>query len=62
MDYSHVTCGNCGGIVRLLNDMTFQCQNCGEEIALRGCEYDILMVNNKTGWIFPILDKNKDIK
>lgn len=57
MDYSHVMCGKCGGVVQLLSDMTFQCRECGEEIALCWSDYDILMVNNKTGWMFPMLEK-----
>lgn len=62
MNYSHIMCGKCGGIIQLFNDMRFECQECGEEFALSGNDYDILMVNDKTGWIFPMLDKNKDIK
>lgn len=59
MNYNHVMCGRCGGIVQLFNDNIFRCVDCGEEIALRGCEFDILMINDKTGWIFPMLKKSK---
>ena len=59
MKYSHVMCDKCGGAIRLFNDMTFGCQECGKEFCLRCSDYDILMVNNKTGWVFPMLDKNK---
>ena len=59
MNYSHVICGRCWGVVQLCNDMIFRCQECGEEVPLCGGDYDILMKNEKTGWIFPMLDKNR---
>ena len=59
MNYSHVMCGKCGGVIQLFNDMTFRCQECGEKAYLCGSDYDILMKNEKTGWIFPMLDKNR---
>lgn len=62
MNYNHVMCSRCGGIVQLFNDGRFQCRECGEEITLRGCEYDILIINDKTGWKFPMLYKNNQIK
>ena len=62
MNYSHVVCYKCCGVVRLCNDMTFSCQECGEEVPLRGSDYDILMKNEKTGWVFPMINNtNKDI-
>ncbi len=58
MNYSHVVCDECWGIVRLMNNMEFICERCGKQIALRSCDYDILMTNDKTGWVFPMLDNN----
>ena len=57
MNYGHVICDKCFGVVRLIN-MEFICEKCGNQIALRGCDYDILVVNDKTGWIYPMLDNN----
>ena len=35
----------------------FYCETCGAQVALCSSDYDILMVNDKTGWIYPMLDK-----
>lgn len=59
MNYSHVICGKCFGIVKLCNDMVFRCQECGERVPLRGSDYDILMKDENTGRIFPMLENIK---
>ena len=58
VNYSHVICNKCWGIVRLANNMEFICEKCGNQIALRSYDYDILVTNDKTGWIYPMLDNN----
>ena len=59
MNYNHVMCGRCGGIVRLFNDNIFRCVECGKEIYLSGRDFDRLMANDKTGWLFPMIKKTK---
>ena len=54
MTYDHIICDKCFGVVQLYNDMTFRCQKCGEEIALCGSNFDVLMKNEMTGWVFPV--------
>ena len=58
MNYTHVRCGYCGGIIRMSN-LEFVCEDCGEKIYLRGTDFDRLMVNDKTGWIFPMIYKGE---
>lgn len=62
MDYIHIQCIHCGGIIELFPDGTFGCRECGKDFPLRGSDYDKLMVNDKTGWIFPMLDKSKILR
>lgn len=62
MDYIHIQCTHCDrGIIELFPDGTFGCRECGKDFPLRGNDYDRLMINSKTGWIFPMLDKNKKV-
>ena len=57
MDYNHVICDNCGGIIGMFDRNTFTCDRCGKEFELYRLAYDRLAINDKTGWIFPVLDK-----
>lgn len=59
MNYIHIKCLHCGGVIELFNDGKFGCRECGHDFPLRGSDFDILMKNDKTGWVFPMLNKNK---
>lgn len=65
IDYIHVQCSSCGGIVRLSTICQYQfvCSKCGKEIPLCSLDYDDLKINRKTGWVFPVWYKEgSDIK
>ena len=65
IDYTHVQCSSCGGIVKLSTICQYQfvCSKCGKEIPLCSTDYDELKINSKTGWIFPVWYKEeKDVK
>lgn len=57
MNYTHVKCNNCCGIIGMFDRNTFTCDQCGKEFELYRIDYDRLEINNKTGWIFPMLYK-----
>ena len=58
-EYTHMKC-NCGGIIGMRDAKNFSCDKCGEIYynGHKGNEYDELMTNDKTGWIFPMVKKN----
>lgn len=57
-EYAHMKC-KCGGIIGMRDEENFSCDRCGKihYIGHTGNEYDELMVNDKTGWIFPMIKK-----
>lgn len=55
MNYQHIRCDSCGGIIGMYNRVTFNCEKCGKHFALYSLNYDQLLINNKTGWLFPVI-------
>ena len=53
IDYEHLQC-NCGGTIGMFDRNNFTCNQCGKRFALYRLQYDRLMINNQTGWIFPV--------
>ena len=59
MNYIHVKCDICCGIIGMFNRNTFSCDTCRKEFDLHCIDYDRLLINDKTGWMFPVLDKKQ---
>ena len=57
MDYIFIHC-SCGGIVGMYNRETFTCEKCGQEFKYYKLNHDGLQINDKTGWIFPVIYKS----
>ena len=53
MNYEHLKCF-CGGTIAMFNRVNFVCDVCGTEFSLCKLDYDVLKINDKTGWIFPM--------
>lgn len=51
--YEHIRC-ECGGIIGMYNRSTFNCEQCDKEFQLYKLDYDTCLINDKTGWIFPV--------
>lgn len=58
MRYIHIFC-ECGGIIGMRNEEKFTCDKCGQVNLLHKINYDILPINNKTGWVFPMKIKEE---
>lgn len=58
MGYRHMRC-KCGGIIGMYNRENFTCDKCGMIYFIHG-NYDILLTNEKTGWIFPMIREVKE--
>ena len=56
MDYTFIRC-SCGGIIGMYSRETFTCEKCGQEFKQYLLNYDGLKINDKTGWIFPVIYK-----
>ncbi len=57
MDYKHCRCG-CGGIIgRYSKVKGFTCERCNKEYQLSELNFDWIALNEKTGWLFPMLNK-----
>ena len=56
MDYVFIRC-SCGGIIGMYNRETFTCERCGQEFKHYLLNYDGLKINDKTGWMFPVIYK-----
>lgn len=54
--YKHVFC-DCGGAIRLKNYYTGVCDDCGKEIDLSPLDYQRILYNEKTGWMYPVVDR-----
>lgn len=53
MDFSYLHC-TCGGIIGMYNRENFACGSCDKPFKLYECDYSVLKINDKTGWIFPV--------
>lgn len=58
-DYEHIHCDYCTGVIGIFAGNTCSCQNCCKIFSLHKLVYDRLMINDKTGWIFPVRDKKE---
>lgn len=60
-EYEHIKC-NCGGIIGLYNSKinVYTCDKCGRGYVLSDLDYACCMINDKTGWIFPM--KEREVK
>lgn len=64
--YKHLLCDDpaCEGIVKMVGDVSdeFVCMKCKKSISWRYVmdNFDIFMKNPMTGWVFPMIKKNKD--
>lgn len=57
MDYKHCRCG-CGGIIgQYSKTKGFTCERCNKEYQLSELNFDWIALNEKTGWLFPMLKK-----
>ena len=57
--YKHIYCDKCGGVIGMFNKLAFTCDKCGKEFALNKIDYNHLEINKMTGWIFPVINKEK---
>lgn len=55
-DYEHVKC-KCGGIIGMRDGLNFTCGDCGSVYHHFDFYYDRMMINSKTGWMFPVTDR-----
>ena len=56
--YQHLRC-DCGGIVGQYDiSRGFECEKCHKDY--NGYPFDYLMRNQMTGWIFPMIKKDKE--
>ena len=58
-EYEHLRC-DCGGIIQIggyHSSYNPICNDCGKLFTLHKLNYDRLLINDKTGWIFPVVDK-----
>lgn len=57
MDYKHCRC-ECGGIIGQYSKAKgFNCERCNKEYQLSELNFDWIALNEKTGWLFPMLKK-----
>lgn len=54
--YKHLYC-DCGGIIRVKNYYTGICDRCGKESDLASLNFTCVLANNKTGWMYPVVDR-----
>lgn len=55
--YKHIFC-ECGGIIGMWDKRKgFVCDKCQKEYALHELKFDWLLVNEKTGWQFPVQER-----
>lgn len=59
-DYEHLHCDYCGGVIGIFERNVCCCQNCGKEFTFYKLKYDRWIGNDKTGWIFPVVDKKEN--
>lgn len=70
-NYETLKCDNCGGTIGIYDRLTCHnlgveysssnpiCDRCGKGFKLYHLSYDHLENNDKTGWIFPVIHKEK---
>lgn len=70
-NYETLKCDNCGGTIGIYDRLTCHnlgveysvdipvCDRCGKKFKLYQLRYHYLYVNDKTGWIFPVIYKEK---
>ena len=56
MDYKHLFC-ECGGHIGMYDRKNFTCEQCKKKYPIHELDYDIIMINEKTGWQFPMKHK-----
>ena len=57
MNYEHCRC-ECGGIIGQYSKAKgFTCERCNKEYQLSELNFDWVASNEKTGWLFPMLNK-----
>lgn len=54
--YKHLFC-DCGGVIRAKDYYTGICDQCGKESNLTSLNYKHLLINDKTGWMYPVVDR-----
>lgn len=54
MDFDFIRC-SCGGIIGTYDREHFTCERCGQEFRYYLLNYDGLKINDKTGWVFPVI-------
>lgn len=55
--YEHVKC-ECGGIIGAYDRENFSCHECHKRFEPYQLKYEGLLINDKTGWIFPVNWRN----
>lgn len=55
----HLFCG-CGGIIGMYDRENFVCEKCGNIYLSYQLDYDYLITNDKTGWLFPVKHKHNN--
>ena len=53
IDFDYLRC-TCGGIIGMYDRENFNCERCGNVYLSYQLDYDFLLTNDKTGWIFPV--------
>ena len=55
----HIKC-ECGGVIWQYDSTGhLRCELCGLEYSLHELDYDLPVINDKTGWIFPMKYRNE---
>lgn len=54
--YKHLFC-DCGGVIRAKDWYTGICDRCGKESDLTPLDYKHMLVNERTGWMYPVVDR-----
>lgn len=61
MRYEHIRCKECGGIIGSFDrGKSHICETCRHEYPIYEIEYDTVMTNPKTGWLFPMKTSDKN--
>ena len=61
MNYNHVRCDSCGGVIGMYDREDFICERCCKRFELHHVKYDDILINDVTGWIFPIVWKEHKV-
>lgn len=61
-DYEHIFCDECGGVIGMRDRNSFECacDSCGSSVPLYKLNYDMVMINSMTGWVFPVKYRDKE--